>query len=674
MSTTRGTRRAARWLLLVALMAALAGPAAARKKDKREYSPARLPSWVKEAVERAPEKSPHEVVWLHEEKIVAPHVAGGLRVSYRVAGKAFNASGLEVLGDWSVYYIEGDRFDKLEVWTVQPGGHVRRADEDEDVVDRPAIGDARMFNDSRAKLAEASGVTIGSVVAFEYEKLETLDVGADSLVFGSSSRPTLFTRFELQAPEGWKWEVVVKRGDTLEVQRSEQGAVVTAENLEPLKKESGRPAANRLLPVAWAYWRSPDGERGFETWDQVGLWHRELGEEVMDEPGEAATLSASFKPDDDDDLVPALGRAFEFAARDVRYVAIDIGLGMGAGYKPAPPGTVCDKRYGDCKDKAYLLRALARPWGLKTYPVAVRTSGRGPLVEEVPTPAQFNHCIAAIELPEGVGSSLWSAREVEGIGRVVFLDATARENSPWALRSDVQGTTALLMHPGGGKLVELPVQPPQSGSTTRSLDVRVDEQGDVIDATLVETWTGTSASWVRRYYAGSTDEQHRRKALEDLNERVPGATMTDYAIEGLDDIHVDVTETTKMEGGRLGKRVGDLIILEPGKAGYGLLGGTLKKPPREYPYRLGLPREERLQITIRAPEGWVPEETPQGLSIETDHFRVETAWSTTDGAITYDRTARILEQEVSPEDYAAFREQFNRARGEDRRAIVLVPQ
>ena len=54
-----------------------------------------------------------------------------------------------------------------------------------------------------------------------------------------------------------------------------------------------------------------------------------------------------------------------FVQRDVRYVGIELGIG---GYQPHPAAEVFAHRYGDCKDKATLLRSMLREIGVDSYP------------------------------------------------------------------------------------------------------------------------------------------------------------------------------------------------------------------------------------------------------------------------------------------------------------------
>lgn len=664
-----GRKKALLSFLLLLAGGTSAGVVWAKKTDQIPYS--RLPRWVRDAAARSTREDGHEVTWLHEELLVEPLSAGGVRVTSRNAGRVLRQSGRDVLRRWTVYYRKEDEIVSQQAWNVLPDGTVRMAKPARDVYDRPAIPGYSVFEDSRSSTIEAPGVREGSVVAFESVVVRNFDVGAQSFYFGSLDEPTAYSRFSLRVPPGWSWRALERRiaEDTFEFEEREDGFTMTGTGLRPQPREELRPSYRELLPMVWGRWWSPDGERGFADWDGVARWYEELSSPVMREPGEAAAIGARLRPSRPEELLSSLAEAFGFAARSVRYVSIQVGVG---GYRPFSPADVCRLRYGDCKAKAFLMRAIVHPWGLTSYPVLVRTRSRGPLETAAPGPGQFNHVIVAVELLDGQGDDLWAAIDVEGLGRVLFMDPTSNEGSPWDLPDAVQGTTALLVTAEGGYLVDLPAQPPDAAETTRMLQAKVDEQGGLTAATLVETWTGNRAADVRRYYSGKSDDERHRDVLEDLQDRFPGTKIDEYHIEGLELVEDPVVETSRLSGGRLGTRASDLLILEPGKAARGLITGPLPPPPRRWPLNLGAPREERVEISIAIPEGWGPERLPEALHIDSDRLEVHSTWSFADGTVTFRRSARLLVSRVSAEEYVDFRDQITKMQAEEDRAVVFV--
>jgi hypothetical protein len=660
-------------LVLLLASAATSDTVLARGKSKDRIPRAALPEWVREASEIPVFADGHDVTWLLEETLVEPLPEGGVRITTRHAGKVERDPGRETLGSWTVFYREDDEVVSQKVWNILPDGTVRAAKPGRDVHDRPAISGYSVYDDVRASTIVAPGVQVGSIVASESVEVEGLDLGAHPFYFGSLDEPTVKSRFTLRVPEGWRWEAVRRRmEDTgIELTEHEDGFTLSGSNLASQPREELRPAYYELLPMVWGRWWSPDGKRGYEDWDAVARWYEELSAPALEEVGEAAEIGGRLEPSGPEELKASLAEAFAFAARQVRYVSIQIGIG---GYRPSSPADVCRLRYGDCKAKSFLMRALVEPWGLTSYPLIVRFRSKGPVAADVPSPIQFNHAIVAIALPEDAGQDLWATLDVEGVGRLLFMDATASEGSPWDLPDVVQGTSALLVTPDGGKLIRLPNQPPSAAVTTRRLEAKVAADGALLEATLVESWTGNEASDIRIYYAGKPDDDRRRDVLEDLQGRFPGSIVEDYRIEGLNDVEAPVVETTRLTGGRLGKRVATMLILEPAQSGYGLITTRLPPPPRRWPLRVGSPRAERIDVSIELPTGWVPEELPEPLHMSSSDMEVDTDWAFADGKLIYRRTARLLVPRVPPDRYGSFRDALSRLQQEGAGAVVLVPR
>lgn len=633
-----------------------------------------LPDWVRDAADRAAADGgaggeQGDLVWLYQETLVEPLAGGGVRLGIRQAGKINGRPGLSRLDSYAIAYSRGDDVQSLRAWTLLPDGMIVRTDSKEHISDYPAIEESEVFSDNRIRVIKAQGASVGSIVAYESVVVRRQDPGSASWIFGDSEHFTAVSRFELRVPEGWGWRSAPLRTDSIESQESERGVVLTGKNLAPLPREELRPPVSELLPGVRVGWWGADGARGYRTWDDVGTWLYKLYEPVLRNTGESGALAANLTPATPEATLDAIARAFEFVSRQVRYVAIEVGVG---GYVPHAPAEAFDNRYGDCKDKSFLMRAIVEKWGLRTYPVLVRTRALGPLVEEVPSPGQFNHMIVAVALPEGAGRDLWSAIDVEGLGRLVFLDATVREGSPWDLRTDVQGTTALLVHPDGGRLITLPWQPPDAGDIARDVELQVDEQGAITEGVLRETWRGSEATWIREIYAGKTEEKTRLEVEEAMQARFPGMRLLELSFAGLERVDGPVVRTAKLSGSRFGKRAGRMLILEPGSVGGDLLGVNLPPPPRRWPLRVGTPRRETLHIGIRPPEGWQPDEIPAAMSQDSAVLHASCSWNYSDGVLVYEREATLLAPEIAPEDYERFRSDIRSLQRADATGLILV--
>src|SRR2546429_9895187 len=89
----------------------------------------------------------------------------------------------------------------------------------------------------------------------------------------------------------------------------------------------------------------------------------------------------------------------KFVQQDIRYVAIELGIG---GIQPHAAGEVFQHHYGDCKDKATLMGAMLKEIGVDSYYVIIN-SERGSVTPETPAHKDgFDHAIIAVKLPDSV--------------------------------------------------------------------------------------------------------------------------------------------------------------------------------------------------------------------------------------------------------------------------------
>lgn len=90
-----------------------------------------------------------------------------------------------------------------------------------------------------------------------------------------------------------------------------------------------------------------------------------------------------------------IGKAIRFVQDEIRYLGVETGENS---HKPHKPEDVFAQRYGDCKDKAFLLCAILRSNGIECDPVLVDTYKRSHLTDYLPSPSDFNHVIARIKM------------------------------------------------------------------------------------------------------------------------------------------------------------------------------------------------------------------------------------------------------------------------------------
>lgn len=132
------------------------------------------------------------------------------------------------------------------------------------------------------------------------------------------------------------------------------------------------------------------------SWADVVTWALPLypaHTAVFDDDLERKLAAWKQLPDANARLTAAL-RAVQ---NEVRYFGIEIGDNS---HRPNAPDLVWRRRYGDCKDKVYLLTTLLHRMDIEAVPALVTTERGRTVGEFVPTASAFNHVIVRARIGE----------------------------------------------------------------------------------------------------------------------------------------------------------------------------------------------------------------------------------------------------------------------------------
>lgn len=87
--------------------------------------------------------------------------------------------------------------------------------------------------------------------------------------------------------------------------------------------------------------------------------------------------------------------ALHFVQDDIRYMGIEMGIHS---HKPADPNKIFDQRFGDCKEKSYLLCVMLNNMNIAAKPVLINTSYKKAIKDWLPAASDFNHCTVQVTL------------------------------------------------------------------------------------------------------------------------------------------------------------------------------------------------------------------------------------------------------------------------------------
>lgn len=258
-------------------------------------------------------------------------------------------------------------------------------------------------------------------------------------------------------------------------------------DIEPAKPEGHIPAW--LLPPHW-FQISDCSSWAAVAAELAASWTEEANApEILGLVEEIASTTA--------DPAARIERAITHVQDDIRYLSMNVDLG---GQIPSPPGTVLQRRFGDCKDKSFLLAHVLRGLGVSAHPVLVNGSLGRKVEELLPTPAVFNHCIVEYEH--------------EGVRR--WIDATMALQGGGALKRQVPDY-------GAG----LPVMPVTEGLQYAPADQTAD-QLTLHETFLPDTRGDTSVLKVILTARGASADRYRYALANDGADAVAEARESFY--------------------------------------------------------------------------------------------------------------------------------------------------
>jgi hypothetical protein len=311
--------------------------------------------------------------------------------------------------------------------------------------------------------------------------------------------PALLSRYTLNLPSGWKASSITFNGAEVKPQINGTNYTWEMRNLSPIPPEPMSPAVVNLAPRIVVNYapenNSGTANRVFADWADVSRWASALYDPqvVVDDNIAAKARDLTVNAKTEFEKIRLIGHYVQ----NLQYIAIDIGIGYGNGYKPRSSALVLGRGYGDCKDKANLMRAMLKTLGIEAFPIAIFAGDSAYVREQWPSPRQFNHCIIAVKI-----SSTTQAPTVidhEKLGRILILDATDHYTPVGDLPDHLQGSLALIIAGDRGGLSRMPVTPDNTDLLERNIEAELNEAGE-LKGVIRERANGQSSTYFRREF------------------------------------------------------------------------------------------------------------------------------------------------------------------------------
>lgn len=561
------------------------------------------------------------------------------------------------------YETDFEKVRELRAWLIRPGGQVKSYGKDS-IIDAANLND--VYNESRVnKIVARDDAEAGSVFGYQVTT-ETRPFFNQSMWYFQGTEPVISSKITLVLPAGWRATSITFNHPRIEPVVSGTSYTWEIRDLPPLEAEPASPSFSNLASRLSINYYPTEGTavpntKAFESWTEVSRWYTTLSDQqaIPNEKiiAKARELTANAKTELE--KIRAIARYVQ----SLHYISIQIGVGR---WRPHSAADVFAKSYGDCKDKANLMRSMLKVLNIQAFPVLIH-SGDPNFVQEVwPSPRQFNHCIIAIKISDETLAP--TVLNHATLGRLLIFDATDDVTPVGDLPDHEQGSLALLAAGDSGALLRMPVTMPEANRLERQADVQLSGDGS-ITATLSERSIGQAAVDEQRAFRGLQIAEYKQMIEHWITRGATAASVLKIQpgddTAGRFDLRIDFSASGY---GQLMQ--GRLLVFKPAIVSR-RESLFLTETTRKHPVVL---QSHAFAETVRVklPAGFEVDEVPDALKLDMPFGSYKANYEVKNGELTFTRTLEQKASTIPADQYQAVRNFFERIRATEQAPVVLV--
>lgn len=576
----------------------------------------------------------------------------------------------ESLGLLRVGFDSQSRITALRGWSIPASG------KDFETKDRDAVETAltnvdggELITDYRLRLLRIPGATVGSLVGYEVEQDVRPYSMSDEWEF-QDDVPVREASYFVQLPPGWSYKAFwLNHAEATPTSPASGQFRWMLSDIKAMEIESKMPPWRGIAGKLVVSLQPPAGQQGgFQSWQEVGSWYLGLTRGRRDASPEIKTQVQELTASAPDALAKMQVLA-GFVQRDIRYVAVELGIG---GLQPHAAPEVFSHRFGDCKDKATLLSAMLKEVGIESHYLIINTV-RGSITPDTPPNLGFNHAILAIQIPAGVDTATLPAFIThKKLGKLLFFDPTQTLIPFGHLPGSLQSNYGMLVTPDGGELLQLPQPKNDAHGVKRTAKLTLDEKG-TLSGDVSEIWSGDMAADQRYALRAATQDIDQIKPVESMLTHSLGSFQITKAATLYRNVITKPLEWRySLQADHYAKVAGDLLLVRPRVLGTHSSGLLETKEPRRYPIEFDTPEYSTDEFEITLPAGYTVDDLPPAVEEDLGFVAYRSASEVKGNVLRYTRTFEIRDLSVPVSKARDLRDLYRTILSDERNSAVLA--
>ncbi|GFZ85670.1 hypothetical protein GCM10011531_16220 [Aquaticitalea lipolytica] len=327
---------------------------------------------------------------------------------------------------------------------------------------------------------------------------------------------------------------------------------------------------------------------------------------------------------------------FHWVQNNINYVAFEDGLG---GFIPRGAASVCDKRYGDCKDMANLLYEMLNHVGIEAYRTWIGTRDRPYTYSQVPTPMVDNHMITTAIID----------------GETIFLDGTD-SYVPFGMPSAFTQTKEALLGINSTtfKLITVPVQKAEQSVTDVNTAIHIkDDMFIVTEKRLLSGYE--KVEFITDYLykkATKTEEEFLNTTLALGNNKTSYNNITKQNFDNKRNplelaYNLTIDNYVKKVGTKLYINLDIDRVLSKSKVDI---------EDKKYDKKIDHTYTKNYVTILTIPEGYTASFIPEDLSFENENYGYKITYTQKDNTIIQHKNIFVNTLSVKKQDFESWNE------------------
>jgi hypothetical protein len=477
------------------------------------------------------------------------------------------------------------------------------------------------YNDAKVKYVTIDFPVQGYNYKYEMEKKYD-DVKYFTSLFFNDEYPVLSKKITFEIPNWLDVELKEFNFDGFKINKTsnteDKKTIVTytLENVPAAFKENSMPGRSYLYPhilvIAKSFTKDGATTTLFKSNADLYNWYKSLIAMMKDDTtvmkSKVNELTANAKTDEE-----KIKNIYYWVQDNIRYIAFEDGI---AGFKPDESNNVFEKRYGDCKGMANLIKQMLK---LAGFDARLTWIGTKHIAYDYSTPslAVDNHMICTLMYN----------------GKKIFLDGTEKYNSFGEYAERIQNKEAMIEDGDKCIIEKIPTTTADFNKETFKTTLAI--ENETLKGVCNKTYQGESRAEFLNIYNGFENTKRKERLDGYLSKQNKSIAVSDVKTSDLQNrdskLTIDYNIAIQNKISSFDDEIYvDLEFMNEYK--------NFELKDRKVAYEMGYKTNYVSQINLKIPDGYNVTKMPTNLSIKENDFDINLSYENTGKEIIYKKS------------------------------------